>query len=196
MEKTVTGVLIEIVCILAPFIIIPIIMTIWRKQTKDKEQEEPIADLLIVLITIALPFWTIAAYIDVPTKAEAIYTDNVHQIYNNKIDAKVSYYAKGQAFSSDEQLSDLLNHTIPEHYNHKLVITKNKETVTKKVKAYEVHGDKTNKMYKIEYGTRHYQVKHFGIVLATGEEPIVKIYTKSENEADKKAIENLLKGTN
>lgn len=196
MEKTVTGCLIEIGCILAPFIIVPIIVTIWRKQYKDKEREEPIADLLIVLFTIALPFWTVAAYIDVPTKAEATHTDNVHQIYNNKIDAKVSYYAKGQAFSSDEQLSDPLNHTIPEHYDHKLVITKNKETVTKKVKVYEVHGDKTDKVYKIEYGTRCYQVKHFGIVLATGEEPIVKIYTKSENEADKKAIENLLKGNN
>ena len=194
MEKTVTGGLIEIGCILAPFIIVPIIVTIWRKQYKDKEREEPIADLLTVLFTIALPFWTVAAYIDAPTKAEATHTDNVHQIYNNKIDAKVSYYAKGQAFSSDEQLSDLLNHTIPEHYDHKLVITKNKETVTKKVKVYEVHGDKTDKVYKIEYGTRCYQVKHFGIVLATGEEPIVKIYTKSENEADKKAIENLLKG--
>ena len=194
MEKTVTGCLIEIGCILAPFIIVPIIVSILRKQYKDKEREEPIVDLLIVLFTIALPFWAIAAYIDTPTKAKATYTDNVHQIYNNKIDAKVSYYANGQAFSSDEQLSDLLNHTIPERYDHKLVITKNKETVTKKVKAYEVHGDKTDKVYKIEYGTRHYQVKHFGIVLANGEEPIVKIYTKSESEADKKAIENLLKG--
>ena len=73
---------------------------------------------------------------------------------------------------------------------------KTKKPLPKKVKAYEVHGDKTDKVYKIEYGTRHYQVKHFGIVLATGEEPIVKIYTKSENEADKKAIENLLKGDN
>lgn len=194
MEKTVTGCLIEIGCILAPFIIVPIIVTILRKQYKDKEREEPIVDLLIVLFTIALPFWAIAAYIDVPTKAEATYTDNVHQIYNNKIDAKVSYYANGQAFSSDEQLSDLLNRTIPKHYDHKLVITKNKETITKKVKAYEVRGDKTDKVYKIEYGTRHYQVKHFGIVLATGEEPVIKIYTKPEHEADKKAIENLLKG--
>lgn len=106
----------------------------------------------------------------------------------------MSYYADGRAFSGDEQLSDLLNHTVPEHYDHKLVITKNKETITKKVKAYEVRGDKTDKVYKIEYGTRHYQVKHFGIVLATGEEPVIKIYTKPANEADKKAIENLLKG--
>ena len=143
-----------------------------------------------------MPLWVYASNIDTPAKAKATYTDNVHQIYNNKIDVKVSYYANGQAFSSDEQLSDLLNHTIPEHYDHKLVITKNKETVTKKVKAYEIHGDKTDKVYKIEYGTRHYQVKHFGIVLATGEEPIVKIYTKSANEADKKAIENLLEGKN
>ena len=80
------------------------------------------------------------------------------------------------------------------HYDHKLVITKNKETISKKVKAYEVRGDKTDKVYKIEYGTRHYQVKHFGIVLATGEEPVIKIYTKPTNEADRKAIENLLKG--
>lgn len=106
----------------------------------------------------------------------------------------MSYYADGRAFSGGEQLSDLLNHTVPEHYDHKLVITKNKETITKKVKAYEVHGDKTDKVYKIEYGTRYYQVKHFGIVLATGEEPVIKIYTKPTNEADRKAIENLLKG--
>lgn len=135
-------------------------------------------------------------YINDLTKENATYTDSVHQIYNNKIDAKVSYYADGHAFSGDEQLSDLLNHTVPEHYDHKLVISKGKETITKKVKNYEVHGDKSNTVYKIEYGTRHYQVKHFGILLATGEEPIVKIYTKSANEADKKAIENLLKGNN
>ena len=41
---------------------------------------------------------------------------------------------------------------------------------------------------------RYYQVKHLGIVLATGEEPVIKIYTKPTNEADRKAIENLLKG--
>lgn len=150
--------------------------------------------LLIWIFAIGLPLWSIACYLDTPTKAKATYTDKVHQIYNNKIDAKVSYYADGRAFSGDEQLSDLLNHTVPEHYDHKLVITKNKETITKKVKAYEVRGDKTDKVYKIEYGTRHYQVKHFGIVLATGEEPVIKIYTKPTNEADRKAIENLLKG--
>lgn len=192
MEKTVTGVLIEIVCILIPLIIV----TIWTKPRKNKESKNSFGNFAIWLFAIAMPLWVYASNIDTPTKAKATYTDNVHQIYNNKIDAKVSYYANGQAFSSDEQLSDLLNHTIPERYDHKLVITKNKETVTKKVKAYEVHGDKTDKVYKIEYGTRHYQVKHFGIVLANGEEPIVKIYTKSENEADKKAIENLLKGDN
>lgn len=190
MEKTVTAGLIEIACLLAPLII----LAIWYKLNKNEKQEDPSGEVIIWFIVTALPFLTIAAYIDVPTKAEATYTDNVHQIYNNKIDAKVSYYAKGQAFSSDEQLSDLLNHTVPEHYDHKLVITKNKETITKKVKAYEVRGDKTDKVYKIEYGTRHYQVKHFGIVLATGEEPVIKIYTKPEHEADKKAIENLLKG--
>ena len=132
MEKTVTGCLIEIGCILAPFIIVPIIVTILCKQYKDKEREEPIVDLLIWLFAIAMPLWVYASNIDTPTKAKATHIDNVHQIYNNKI----------------------------------------------------------------EYGARHYQIKHFGIILATGEEPIVKIYTKSENEADKKAIENLLKGDN
>jgi len=190
MEKTVTGVLIEIVCILIPLII----AAIWTKPRKNKESKNLFGNFVIWLFAIAMPLWVYASNIDTPTKAKATYTDNVHQIYNNKIDAKVSYYAKGQAFSSDEQLSDLLNHTVPEHYDHKLVITKNKETITKKVKAYEVYGDKTDKVYKIEYGTRHYQVKHFGIVLATGEEPVIKIYTKPEHEADKKAIENLLKG--
>ena len=190
MEKTVTAVLIEIGCILIPLII----AAIWTKPNKNKESKNSFGNFAIWLFVIAMPFWVYASYIDTPTKAKATHTDNVHQIYNNKIDAQVSYYANGQAFSSDGQLSDLLNHTVPEHYDHKLVITKNKETVTKKVKAYEVHGDKTDKVYKIEYGTRHYQVKHFGIVLATGEEPIVKIYTKPEHAADKKAIENLLKG--
>ena len=192
MEKTVTADLIEIGCTFTPVII----MAICGILNKDRDVKHPFMALLIWIFAIGLPLWSIACYLDTPTKAKATYTDKVHQIYNNKIDAKVSYYADGRAFSNDEQLSDLLNHTIPEHYDHKLVITKNKETDTKKVKAYEIHGDKTDKVYKIEYGTRHYQVKHFGIVLATGEEPIVKIYTKSENEADKKAIENLLKGDN
>ena len=190
MEKTVTGVLIEIVCILIPLII----AAIWTKPRKNKESNNSFGNFVIWIFAIGLPLWSIACYLDTPTKAKATYTDKVHQIYNNKIDAKVSYYADGRTFSGDEQLSDLLNHTIPEHYDHKLVITKNKETISKKVKAYEVRGDKTDKVYKIEYGTRHYQVKHFGIVLATGEEPVIKIYTKPTNEADKKAIENLLKG--
>lgn len=190
MEKTVTADLIEIGCAFTPVII----MAIYGIINKDRDVKHPFMALLIWIFVIGLPLWSISCYLDTPTKAKATYTDKVHQIYNNKIDAKVSYYADGRAFSGDEQLSDLLNHTVPEHYDHKLVITKNKETITKKVKAYEVRGDKTDKVYKIEYGTRHYQVKHFGIVLATGEEPVVKIYTKPEHAADKKAIENLLKG--
>lgn len=190
MEKTIIAGYIEIGCAFTSVII----MAIYGILNKDRDVKHPFMALLIWIFAIGLPLWSIACYLDTPTKAKATYTDKVHQIYNNKIDAKVSYYADGRTFSGDEQLSDLLNHTIPEHYDHKLVITKNKETVTKKVKVYEVHGDKTDKVYKIEYGTRHYQVKHFGIVLATGEEPIIKIYTKPEHEADKKAIENLLKG--
>lgn len=190
MEKTITASHIEIGCALAPIII----MAIWAILNKDKDIKHPFAALFVWLFAIAVPLWSIACYIDTTPKENATYTDKVHQIYNNKIDAKVSYYADGHAFSGDEQLSDLLNHTIPEHYDHKLVISKGKETITKKVKNYEVYGDNTDTVYKIEYGTRHYQVKHFGILLATGEEPIVKIYTKSENEADKKAIENLLEG--
>lgn len=190
MEKTVTADLIEIGCTFTPVII----MAIYGILNKDRDVKHPFMALLIWIFAIGLPLWSISCYLDTPTKAKATYTDKVHQIYNNKIDAKVSYYADGRAFSGDEQLSDLLNHTVPEHYDHKLVITKNKETITKKVKAYEVRGDKTDKVYKIEYGTRHYQVKHFGIVLATGEEPVIKIYTKPTNEADRKAIENLLKG--
>lgn len=190
MEKTVTADLIEIGCAFTPVII----MAIYGIINKDRDVKHPFMALLIWIFVIGLPLWSISCYLDTPTKAKATYTDKVHQIYNNKIDAKVSYYADGRAFSGDEQLSDLLNHTVPEHYDHKLVITKNKETITKKVKAYEVRGDKTDKVYKIEYGTRHYQVKYFGIVLATGEEPVVKIYTKPEHAADKKAIENLLKG--
>lgn len=184
MEKTVTADLIEIGCTFTPVII----MAIYGILNKDRDVKHPFMALLIWIFAIGLPLWSIAYYLDTPTKAKATYTDKVHQIYNNKIDAKVSYYANGRAFSGDEQLSDLLNHTVPEHYDHKLVITKNKETITKKVKAYEVRGDKTDKVYKIEYGTRHYQVKHFGIVLATGEEPVIKIYTKPTNEADRKAI--------
>ena len=190
MEKTIIAGHIEIGFVLAPFII----MAIWGILNRDKDIKHPFAALLIWLCAIATPLLSIASYIDTPPKENATHIDKVHQIYNNKIDAEVSYYADGRVFSGDEQLSDLLNHTVPEHYDHKLVITKNKETITKKVKAYEVRGDKTDKVYKIEYGTRHYQVKHFGIVLATGEEPVIKIYTKPANEADKKAIENLLKG--
>lgn len=192
MEKTIIAEHIKIGCVVIPYII----TVIWGILNRDKDIKHPFTSLLVWLFAIAIPFWSIACYIDAPPKENATYTDSVHQIYNNKIDAKVSYYADGHAFSGNEQFSDLLNHTIPEHYDHKLVISKGKETVTKKVKNYEVHGDKLDTVYKIEYGTRHYQVKHFGILLATGEEPIVKIYTKSENEADKKAIENLLEGNN
>ena len=188
MEKTIIAGHIEIGFVLAPFII----MAIWGILNRDNDIKHPFTALLIWLCVTAVPLWSIASYIDTPPKENATHIDKVHQIYNNKINAKVSYYADGHAFSGDEQLSDLLNHTIPEHYDHKLVISKGAETITKKVKNYEVHGDKLDTVYKIEYGMRHYQVKHFGILLATGEEPIVKIYTKSENEADKKAIENLL----
>lgn len=190
MRLTIIANIIIIGCCIAPFIgaIIRI------RLNKNKNSEDPFGQFMIWLLAIGTPLLLTALYINGLTKENATYTDSVHQIYNNKIDAKVSYYADGHAFSGDEQLSDLLNHTIPEHYDHKLVISKGKETITKKVKNYEVHGDKSDKVYKIEYGTRHYLVKHFGIVLATGEEPIVKIYTKSANEADKKAIENLLKG--
>ncbi len=72
---------------------------------------------------------------------------------------KVSYYANGQTFSrSDEQLVTCSITPIPEHYDHKLVISKETQKPSAlKSEKYEVRGDKSDKVYKSEYGMRHYQ---------------------------------------
>lgn len=100
MEKTVTADLIEIGCTFTPVII----MAIYGILNKDRDVKHPFMALLIWIFAIGLPLWSIACYLDTPTKAKATYTDKVHQIYNNKIDAKVSYYADGRAFSGDEHV--------------------------------------------------------------------------------------------
>ncbi len=75
--------------------------------------------------------------------------------------------------------------TIPEHYDHKLVIARHRNHHKKKWKKYEVRGDKSDRSLRNQIWHAPLSSKTFRIVLATGEEPVVKIYTKSANEADK-----------
>ncbi len=129
-----------------------------------------------------MPFWIIASYIDVPTKAKTAYTDNAHQIYNNKIDAKVSYTRTVKHFQVTNLWVTCSIH-LTEHYDHKLVISKDTETITK-VKNTKSRGDKSDKGLQNRIWHAYYQIS-ISVLLTTGEEPIVKIYTKSANEADK-----------
>ena len=116
------------------------------------------------------------------------YTDTVKTVYTNELGASVSYETNKEIYTGGKPVEKVGK----SNKNHTLTATKGKAKLTKKVKHYQIIGDKTGTIGKIEYGKRTWTAKAFGFTVATHTEPIVKIYFDEEEPENKKALEKLL----
>lgn len=123
---------------------------------------------------------------DSPTKHP--HTDTVKTVYTNNMGATVTYEVNGEIHTGGKPIEK----TGKSDKNHTLTVTKGKAKLNKKVKYYQIIGDNTGIVGKIEYGKRTWTAKAFGFTVATHTEPIVKIYFDEEEPENKKALEKLL----
>ena len=112
------------------------------------------------------------------------YSDDVHSIYRNNIGAEVSFYKDGLIFTDGKDVNavtsstDVIYLSDRKKFENKLVLRKNESKLVKKIDRFELIGDKSGKVDKIEYGTRKYFSSIFGIKFYGKEYSIVKVYTK------------------
>ena len=112
------------------------------------------------------------------------YSDDVHSIYRNDLGAEVSFYKDGLIFTGGKEVntatssSDVIYRSEPKAFENKLILRKNKSKLVEKVDRFELIGDKSGKVNKIEYGTRKYFSSIFGVKFYGEEYSIVKVYTK------------------
>lgn len=112
------------------------------------------------------------------------YSDDVHSIYRNDIGAEVSFYKDGIIFTGGEDVNtvtsstDVVYRSDPRTFENKLILRKNKSKLVKNIDRFELIGDKSGKVDKIEYGTRKYFSSIFGIKFYGKESSVVKIHLK------------------
>ena len=112
------------------------------------------------------------------------YSDGVHSIYQNNSGAEVSFYKDGLIFTGGKDVdaitssTDVIYRSEPKTFENKLVLRKNESKLVKKIDRFELIGDKSGKVDKIEYGTRKYFSSIFGIKFYGKEYSIVKVYMK------------------
>ena len=127
------------------------------------------------------------------------YSDGVHSIYQNNSGAEVSFYKDGLIFTGGKDVdaitssTDVIYRSEPKKFENKLVLRKNESKLVKKIDRFELIGDKSGKVDKIEYGTRKYFSSIFGIKFYGKEYSIVKVYMKvvDKDQLDlKKLLDN------
>ena len=112
------------------------------------------------------------------------YSDDVHSIYRNNIGAEVSFYKDGIIFTGGKDvntvtsLTDVVYWSDPRTFENKLILRKNKSKLVKNIDRFELIGDKSGEVDKIEYGTRKYFASIFGIKFYGNESSVVKIHLK------------------
>lgn len=112
------------------------------------------------------------------------YSDDVHSIYQNNSGAEVSFYKDSLIFTGGKDVdaitssTDVIYRSEPKTFENKLVLRKNESKLVKKIDRFELIGDKSGKVDKIEYGTRKYFSSIFGIRFYGKEYSIVKIHLK------------------
>ena len=149
---------------------------------------------VVVLFILAGPYTqpSRVSLSDVPHK------DTVKTIYANNIDATVHYMADGNIFTGGKHINETESKTevfyrvYPKHNDKTLIVTKNEASVTKQVGTYEVIGDTTGTIDRIEYGTREWYLENFGMKTASKKDELVKIYFKKDTSKDKKQLDDLL----
>lgn len=151
-----------------------------------------ISVMVTFILTIAYTQPSRVSLSDVPHK------DTVKTIYANNIDATVHYMADGNIFTGGKHIneteskSEVFYRVYPKHNDNTLIVTKNAASVTKKVGTYEVIGDTTGTIDRIEYGTREWYLESFGMKTANKKDKLVKIYFKKDKSKDKKELDDLL----
>lgn len=112
------------------------------------------------------------------------YSDEVHSIYQNNSGVEVSFYKDGLIFTGGKDVNavtsstDVIYLSEPKKFENRLILRKNESKLVKKIDRFELTGDKSGKVDKIEYGTRKYFSSIFGIKFYGKDYSIVKVYTK------------------
>lgn len=112
------------------------------------------------------------------------YSDEVHSIYQNNSGAEVSFYKDGLIFTGGKDVdaiassTDVIYLSDRKKFENKLILRKNESKLVKKIDRFELIGDKSGKVDKIEYGTRKYFSSIFGIKFYGKDYSIVKVYMK------------------
>lgn len=112
------------------------------------------------------------------------YSDGVHSIYQNNSGAEVSFYKDGLIFTGGKDVdaitssTDVIYRSDPRKFENKLILRKNESKLVKKIDRFELIGDQSGKVDKVEYGTRKYFSSIFGIKFYGKEYSIVKVYMK------------------
>lgn len=127
------------------------------------------------------------------------YSDEVHSIYQNNSGVEVSFYKDGLIFTGGKDVNkvtsstDVIYLSDRKKFENKLILRKNESKLVKKIDRFELIGDQSGKVDKIEYGTRKYFSSIFGIKFYGKDYSIVKVYTKvtDKDQLDlKKLLDN------
>lgn len=176
-------------------------LVLWYLYT-DGKAKRWIAELTTVLFTISMTVAIIfAAVYTQPSRvslSDVPHKDTVKTIYANNINAEVHYMADGNIFTGGKHMneteskSEVFYRVYPKHNDNTLIVTKNEASVTKQVGTYELIGDTTGTINRIEYGTREWYLESFGMKTASKKDELVKIYFKKDTSKDKKELDDLL----
>lgn len=112
------------------------------------------------------------------------YSDEVHSIYQNNSGVEVSFYKDGLIFTGGKDVNkvtsstDVIYLSDRKKFENKLILRKNESKLVKKIDRFELIGDQSGKVDKIEYGTRKYFSSIFSIKFYGKDCSIVKVYMK------------------
>lgn len=161
-----------------------------REMNGKKNNDYVLYTIMSIVVLSFLTFFTILgilSFSNANNPAEHPYTDAVKTVYTNNLGASVTYETNGEIYAGGKQVEKVGK----SDKNHTLTATKGKAKLTKTVKYYQIIGDKTGTVDKIEYGKRTWTAKFFGFAMTTHTEPVVKIYFDEEEPENKKALEKL-----
>ena len=122
--------------------------------------------------------------------------DRLTTVYNNSIGADVSYYHNGVIFTGGQEINSI-NSSLDFAYRagvlrseHKLILMKNNTTVEREIDKFELAGDKSGKVTRIDYGKRVQHVRIFGFRFERStDDSVVKIYLKESDSVSKDRAE-------
>ena len=161
------------------------LIVLYRMKSKN-EKSDSIIVLRAIMKSLVLVLGVIVFAI---TSSRLFYRsedhlDDVHSIYRNDIGAEVSFYKDGIIFTGGKDVNavtsstDVVYLSDPKKFENRLILRKNDSKLVKKIDRFELIGDKSGKVDKIEYGTRKYFSSIFGIKFYGKDYSIVKVYMK------------------